>query len=234
MAEKEYSGLAITGFILSLSVIFSIFGLIFSGLALYKIPLKKQKGKGLAIAGLVIGLIISMPMVIVIVWAVISGFNTAPNNSNLDINNSSTSSINSQSEQFKVYKFGDKVTIGNFAYTFNSYETKSEIGSYILDNFYGEKADGIFLIIDVTIENIGKESETLWSSYVSVIDDQNRKFESDTMAGVYLDDAFSFEQLNPGLPKRGKIVFDVSKDLKGFIEISNSNVWSDEKKYVSW
>jgi len=43
-----------------------------------------------------------------------------------------------------------------------------------------------------------------------------------------------YEQIQPTLSKRGKIIFDVPKDLEGLIEISDSIIWSDEKKYVSW
>ena len=132
----------------------------------------------------------------------------------------------------QVYGFGDKVTVGNFAYTFHDYETRNEIGGS--EYFEGEVADGIFLIFDVTIENVAKESKTLWGSYVVVVDNQERRFEHDTTAEIYLDGSFSFEQMQPGLPKRGKIVFDVPQNIEGFIEISSDSIWSDEVKYVSW
>ena len=86
----------------------------------------------------------------------------------------------------------------------------------------------------MTIENIGDKSEHIWGSYVNVIDDQERTFEHDISAEIYLDGSFSFEQMQPGLPKRGKIIFDIPQDLKGYIEISSDSLWSDEKKYVSW
>ena len=50
----------------------------------------------------------------------------------------------------------------------------------------------------------------------------------------YLDESFSFEQIQPGLPKTGKVVFDVPKNLKGMLGISSDSMWSDEVKYVSW
>ena len=128
------------------------------------------------------------------------------------------------------YGFGDKVTIGSFAYTFHDYQTRDYIG----DEYFGEQADGIYLIFDVTIENIAKESKTIWGSNVVVLDNQNRRFDHDTMAEIYLDDSFSFEQIQPGLPKTGKIVFDVPKDISGFIEVSSDSMWSDEVKYISW
>lgn len=141
----------------------------------------------------------------------------------------------SQNTKPSIYKFGDKVIVGDFAYTFHNMSVAYEIGDYSFGTFLGEKADGIFVIFDVTIENVGKESKTLWGSYVNIIDDQERKFEHDSTAEFYLrDEAFSFEQMQPGLPKRGKIVFDVPTDLSGYIEIVSDNIWSTEKKYVSW
>lgn len=134
----------------------------------------------------------------------------------------------------EVYYAGDRVEVGNFAYTINSYYTTDKIGQDLAGTFMGEKADGIFLVLDVTIENIAKESKTMWGSYIKVIDDQERTFEHDTTAEIYLDESFSFEQMQPGLPKTGKVVFDVPKDLKGMLGISSDSMWSDEVKYVSW
>lgn len=141
-----------------------------------------------------------------------------------------------ETEEERIYGFGDKVIVGDFAYTFYSMETESEIGEYVFDSFYGEKADGIFLIFDITIENVGKESKTMWWSNIKIIDDQERTFEHDSTAEIYLEDGegFTFEQMQPSLPKRGKIVFDVPENIKGMIEISSNKFFSDEKKYVSW
>ncbi|HEB46993.1 MAG TPA: DUF4352 domain-containing protein, partial [Candidatus Pacearchaeota archaeon] len=131
------------------------------------------------------------------------------------------------------YKLGDKVVIGDFSYVFNSKEETSEIGDYILDSFFGEKADGVFYIIDLTIENQGTESKNFDSDLIKIVDSQNRKFSSDSSAGIYLDDdAFFYDQLQPGLPKRGKIVFDVPNNLEGKIEISSNELFSNEIKYV--
>ncbi len=59
--EKPFSGFAITGFVLSICgiffILFSILGIIFSALALKNIKEGKKKGKGLAIAGLVMGIV---------------------------------------------------------------------------------------------------------------------------------------------------------------------------------
>lgn len=73
-------------------------------------------------------------------------------------------------------------------------------------------------------------------SNIVVKDDQDRTFEHDTTAEFYLEgeDQFIFEQMQPGLPKTGKIVFDVPKDISGYISVSSDNAWSDEVKYIAW
>lgn len=136
----------------------------------------------------------------------------------------------------EAYYAGDRVEIGNFAYTINSYYTTDKIGQDLMGSFMGEEADGIFLVIDLTIENIVMESKTLWSTNIKAIDDKGRTFDHDSTAEIYLKSGqqFIFEQMQPGLPKSGKIVFDLPKDINGGLKISSDSVWSDEFKIVSW
>lgn len=178
-----------------------------------------------------------LKIIIVLILLVIAGtsmssdgVNTSSDSKNNVDTSEGISNQQNQEDEIKFYSFGEKVVVGTFAYTFNDYQTQSYVGS----EYFQEEADGVYLIFDVTIENIGDESETMWDSYVTVIDDQSRRFEHDTIAEIYLDDSFSFEQMQPGLPKSGKIIFDIPEDLVGHIEISSDNIFSSEVKYVSW
>jgi len=133
------------------------------------------------------------------------------------------------------YSLGDKVIVEEVAYTIHSKTENNQIGEYNeYIGFMGETADGIFYIFDITLENVGKESTTFWGSNIKIYDTQGRTFDHDTTAEIYLDDSFSYDQLQPGLPKRGKIVFDVPKKLKGKLEISSTELFSDKKEYISW
>lgn len=152
--------------------------------------------------------------------------------------NNSINALTTQQTQNKnvpesTAKMGDKVIEGDFAYTFHSMDTGTSIGEDYYGTFVGDKADGMFIVFDVTIENIGKESQTmLIDSYIKIIDDQGRTFNHDAMAEIYLkEEAFSFTQLQPSLPKRGKIVFDIPKNINSKIELS-TGLWSSDKKYV--
>jgi len=61
--KKDFNVLAIVGFILSLTVVFSIVGIILCIVAIVQISGKKQRGMGLAIAGLIVGVI--LPIILI-------------------------------------------------------------------------------------------------------------------------------------------------------------------------
>jgi len=67
--QKGYHILAILGFILSFLGLLSVFGIILCIVALLQIPKTKQKGQGLAIAGVVIGIIMFSSSLLVIAFA---------------------------------------------------------------------------------------------------------------------------------------------------------------------
>lgn len=132
-----------------------------------------------------------------------------------------------------TYSLNQEFEYGDFAYTIHGVETKSQVG----DSVFGtEKADGVFLIVDLTIENIGKEPE-YFQDNVYITDSEGREFEEDSDAKIYYgyDNLFSgLDKLQPNLPKRAKLIFDVPTDLEGKIGIKKSMWSSDFGVYVSW
>ncbi len=117
----------------------------------------------------------------------------------------------------KTYGLGDSLVAGDFTWKIIGVSTTTEIGQTIGDNFFGEKANGIFVILDVEVENTGKSAKYLSDSYIKLIDDQSREFSASTIAAIYLKpegSALVFTQLNPGIVKKGKIVYDVPTGLK--------------------
>lgn len=136
-------------------------------------------------------------------------------NSNLQSNIPEQTAI--KTEAVKTYSMGDSIQAGDFKWKITKSSTAAEIGQYIGDSFFGEKADGIFIIIDVEVENTGNSAKYLMDSYLKLIDDQNREFSPNSIAAIYLQpsgSALMFEQINPGIVKKGKIVFDVPAGLK--------------------
>ncbi len=131
------------------------------------------------------------------------------------------------------HKFNEKFIHGDFAYTFYNVETRSQIGESLFGEFIGAKATGKFLIFDVTIENIAKETKNFWESTIQLVDSQERVFDTDSSAWMYLDEneAFVYEQMQPNLPRRGKIIFDVPEGLDWRVRIAK-NSFSSNYAYV--
>lgn len=151
--------------------------------------------------------------------------NNTPNNSVNSNDNDVTTQIQTPSQSV-TYNVGDSIQAGDFTWKVTKITTAKQIGQEIMDTFFGKKADGIFIILDVEVENTDKSANYLTDSYLKLVDNQNREFSPDSTAAIYLKpegSALLFEQVNPGIVKKGKIVFDVPQNVKEFnLKITSS------------
>lgn len=125
--------------------------------------------------------------------------------------------IEAKQPEVKSYSVGDEIQAGDFKWKINGFTSATEIGQEVAGTFFGEKADGIFLIIDVEVENTGNSANYLTDNFVKLIDEQGREFSPNSAAAIYLKpqgSALIFEQINPGIKKKGKIVYDMPAGLK--------------------
>lgn len=106
---------------------------------------------------------------------------------------------------------GDSVRDGKFEFTVTQVEPGvQEIG----DEFLSQEAQGQFVLVHLTVENIGNESQYFDGNNVTAYDAKNREFTADTEAAIYLDDSNSFlNEINPGNSVEGVVVFDVPADV---------------------
>jgi len=155
----------------------------------------------------------------------LSGNNNTPSSS---LNSNSQDQIKAtppQNQAAKVYNLGDEIQAGDFKWKITKSATAKAIslGGALLDEklastaYGGANADGVFLILDVEVENTGKTAQYLMDSFVKLVDDQSREFSPDSTAALYLKpvgSAILFEEINPGIIKKGKIVYDVPEGIK--------------------
>jgi len=129
-----------------------------------------------------------------------------------------------------TYTLGESFIVEPFKYTINSVETESQLVSM----FGVENAQGIFLIVDLTLENIGNEAEYV-NDELYIIDSQNREFESDYEYSLYVDNYLSsIDKVNPGLSETGQLVFDIPVDITGKIGVKKS-MWNDKfSAFIQW
>ena len=137
--------------------------------------------------------------------------NDSPNR-DTQTTSSGNGNIKAIQEEVQTYSIGDSVQAGDFKWKITKFTTAKTIGT---NPYLTTEADGIYLILNVEVENTGNSAEYLMDSYLKLVDDQNREFSPDSSAAIYLDSnqALLFEQVNPGIIKKGKIVFDVPENL---------------------
>ena len=143
--------------------------------------------------------------------------------------NNTPNTNDESSANIETFGLGEKISVGNFEYTFKSKSEKIYVGS----NYFKEYPDGIFYVFDIEVENIGNQADYI-NNEIYLIDNQGREFEQDDEAWIHLNNNFVLEELNPGLIKRGQIIFDVPKGTQGKLGIKNSAWSSDFSAYVSF
>lgn len=102
---------------------------------------------------------------------------------------------------------GAKVRDGKFEFVVTKVE---DGGAQVGDSSFGEKAQGRFTFVRVTITNIGDKPQTMFTDNQTVIDSQGRTFTPNSMAGIHLpDNDVWINEINPGNSVKGTLVYDM-------------------------
>jgi hypothetical protein len=84
------------------------------------------------------------------------------------------------------------------------------------DQYFGQTAQGQFVLINVTVRNIGNEARTFDSSSQKLTDAQGRDFDADGAATIAMGEQSNafLKDINPGNGVKGILIFDVPKGVK--------------------
>lgn len=102
------------------------------------------------------------------------------------------------------------VTVGDFSYAVKSVRKADTIGVPALG--FGAKARGVFLIVEFTMENIGKQTHYVTSDMILLQDLRGNTYRG-SFESIYLANGLLIEQLNPRLQATFTLTFDVPKDI---------------------
>ncbi|WP_077325539.1 DUF4352 domain-containing protein [Virgibacillus siamensis] len=112
---------------------------------------------------------------------------------------------------------GETATVANVGFTVNHVKTTSEIdsGNEFIEN---AKTSGKYVVLDVAIKNGQKEPLMIDSSYFQIMSSDGTTYDPVTDGQVMMamgenGTDFFLQQINPGLSKSGKVVFEVPKEL---------------------
>lgn len=106
---------------------------------------------------------------------------------------------------------GQEVRDGKFAFTVTRVETGLD---HVGDNeFTRQTPQGQYVLVHVTVRNIGDEAQIFDASSQKLIDAQGRQYDADSgAAAIALGDSNAFlNTINPGNSVRGILLYDVPK-----------------------
>lgn len=123
-----------------------------------------------------------------------------------------------QNKEVVTAKIGETVQSGDLAFTVNGVKEYQSLGN----SFTSKDAQGIFKVVSLKIENVGKETKTIDSSMINLTDSEGRTFErsvdGQTAKGMAQGQVDLFlQQVQPGLSVNGEIVFDVPETAEGLM-----------------
>ncbi|PTR29061.1 uncharacterized protein DUF4352 [Rhodococcus sp. OK519] len=104
-------------------------------------------------------------------------------------------------------RIGTPVRDGKFEFVVHGVE--AGVPSVGTNEYLTERAQGQFVLVRMTVRNIGDREQSFTTSAQKLVDAQGRQYSVDDMATMTLDSGTPFEQINPGNSIDAAIVFDV-------------------------
>lgn len=113
----------------------------------------------------------------------------------------------------------ERIEVGDLAVTVTGVEDGVTEASGVLGDY---TADGQYVVVSVTAENIGNEPTYFENNGQKLYDADDRQFGHDTDATIAMDDGPMLGELNPGQSADFTVVFDIPADAEfDHIEVSD-------------
>lgn len=97
---------------------------------------------------------------------------------------------------------------GKFEFVVTAVETGLES---IGEGFTEEQAQGQFVLVHLSVTNIGDQGQTLFDSNQVLLDEQGRQHNTSS-ASIWLDDGLWLDDINPGNSTEGVLLYDIPLD----------------------
>lgn len=152
---------------------------------------------------------------------------------NSDDNSHDTNDVQTvEKEEKKSYKMNETVRVGDVEYVVSQKVVSKTIGNEYLN----QKAQDTYLIIDISIKNLGNEELSVSDSFFTLLNGE-KKYNTDSSGAIYLgDDSIIYKDVNPDVTLKGKIIFDVPENIaesqENILQVQ-TGVWGTEKEKIS-
>jgi len=129
-----------------------------------------------------------------------------------------------------TYKKGMEATVGNFTYVVDSIKFTKRIGNSMVN----ATADGVYLLITMTVRNNDSETHSLTSGWFTVKDDSGTEYDYSHNAETTLlmsgGKTFFLKQCKPKIPTKGTLIFEVPKQGVPYFLMVSNGFFSDPVK----
>lgn len=142
--------------------------------------------------------------------------------------NGSSKSDDTAGTKNNPIKVGETVELAGTRYTVKKAVTASSVGGQ-----YGTKADGVFVVVTLTIENMKDETKTFSDSAAKLVTSDGKEYATDDDGSIYSDKPLILEDMQPELPKTGVLVFDVPPAKAPAAELKVSDLFGSGDAYVN-
>ena len=137
-----------------------------------------------------------------------------------------------KSETLDTVPMGQPLRVGDVEYVVNSRNVTDKVGG----DFIGRKANGVYLIVNVTVKNLGDKSLRVSSDFFKLLKD-DKEYESDGTAGIYVneDSHFFLSKINPDGELTGNVVFHVTQELANDTNLKlqvQTGAWGTQKGLI--
>lgn len=126
-------------------------------------------------------------------------------------------------KKFIYPKIGDWINFGEFYIQVNNVEYLKNIG----DKYVNIEADGIFMLLDLTIINHRNYPITIWSNFFKLEDDEINTYKVAVNVLPYLElikrKTLIVEEISPKIPKKISFVFEVPNKSLYFLVGENKD-----------
>ena len=126
---------------------------------------------------------------------------------------------------------GQPLVAGHFIYTVQSFSFKKSVG----DTYTGSTADGIYLMVNLTIKNVSDRTRTIDGSSYTVTDQNGNQYEYSTEASTSLElmgrNTFFLRECQPNISTKGVLIFEVPKKDEYYLHLAG-DLWGNRSQKI--
>lgn len=154
----------------------------------------------------------------------------AVNEVDKELTEEATGDVSDPSEVKGRATVNEPLSLKGTTYQVTSVRTASSVG----DEYSGATADGVFVIVDLSLTNEKNEPATIFDDALRVVGANGASYSVSDDALFAVDDQLvGLEEIQPGLTQQGTLVYDLPQAAISGAELQVEDLFSDDKGRIA-